>query len=156
MKTKLSVMLAVFALLIFVSPAFAQKHGKGGGKGNKGNKSGQHQQRGGDHSMNQKHNDRDRHFGDHHRHPHHWGNGSHWNWYAGTGGFGFYYGPRYGSCHNYYYPVAPWRPVAYYPWTHYYYFYGPDSCPIHRYRHAGYCEYYYDDGGGVELFWFPR
>ncbi len=144
------------------SPIFAQKSGKGG-KDNKG-----HDRRGDrgyrrDHDMNQnkdkdrdhqarRHNDNDRH----HRHPHHWGGDrSSWKWYVGTGGVGFYYGPRYATCHNYYYPVAPWRPqVGYSPWMSYYYFYSADPCPIHGYIHRGYCQYFYDDDGGCEVFYF--
>ncbi len=141
MRAKLFVAVSVaFTLLLLASPvAFAQKGDRGGrGKGG-------HVSRG---NQSDNHHDKD-------RHPHHWGNGSHWNWYAGTNGLGFYYGPRYTSCHNYYYPVAPWRPVVYQPWVQHWYFYSADPCLIHGYIHEGYCEYYYDDDGGCEVFWFP-
>lgn len=153
MKTKWCFgMLAVFAALLFASPVYAQKKGGGGKGGHDGGRKSGHQKNRDHQSDNHRSNDRHRNDNDR-RHPHYWG-GPGWNWYAGTSGVGFYYGPRYTSCYNYYYPVAPWRPVAYQPWTHYYYFYGSDPCPIHKYIHHGYCEYYYDDNGGLEVFYF--
>ena len=162
MKKPFLICLSICFALMLSSPIFAQKGGKGG-KGNKG-----HDRRGDrgyrrDRDMNQnkdkdrdhqarRHNDNDRHR----RYPHHWGGDrSGWSWHMGVGGFEYCYGPRYATYRNFYYPIAPWRPtVGYWPWTKYYYFYSADPCPIHRYIHEGYCEYYYDDDGGCEVFHF--
>lgn len=112
---------------------------------------GRHQDQSNDH-----HQDRDRHRDNSRRHhyPSHWGDNSRWSLYAGTGGFGFYLGPSYRGCRTEYYPVAPWRPVHYSSWENYYYFYSSNSCPIHGFIHTGYCQYYYDDSGGVEVYYF--
>lgn len=99
---------------------------------------------------------RGRHSRRGHHHPSHWG-GSSWSFYAGVGGFGYYYGPRYYGCHTYYYPVAVYYRPDYVVREHYWYLSSREGiCPGHGFAHDdGYCEYWYDDDGGVEVRWWP-
>lgn len=155
MRTKLcAVILTTFAVLMLSSPAFAQKKG---GK--------QNSNRGRDHKIDRGHDkNRNRNSdGDRrdnkavikiNRHPHHWGRDHQSGWYAGTNGFG-YFSRSYTSCHNYYYPRHPaWVPGVCRPWERQWYFYSANPCPIHNFIHDGYCEYYFDDNGGCEVFYF--
>ena len=97
-----------------------------------------------------------REYRNRHHHPRHWG-GSSWGLYVGVGGLNYYYGPRYYSSYTYYYPIAPWYRPHYVVWEHYWYLSSREGiCPGHGFAHDdGYCEYWYDDRGGVEVRWWP-
>jgi len=160
MRKALLISLSICLALILSSPVFAQKGGKGGksGKSGKNQKGGHVENRHKGNHRGDNHRDGDR---DHktvikiNRHPHHWGNELQWSVYAGENGVAIYYGRRYTSCYNFYYPSHSLKmPGVYHPWETHWYFYSATPCPVHKYIHEGYCEYYFDDDGGCEVFYF--
>lgn len=83
-----------------------------------------------------------------------------WGFNVGIGGLDFYYGPMVDGCYPYYYPRAVFYPRVWVVGECYSYWYGcplyPNGCPIHGYHHRrGYCEWYYDEFGGMEFRYYP-
>lgn len=93
----------------------------------------------------------------HYHHPDYYR--SYWRVDVWSGGLRVHCGPwdplGYYPC---YIPSPVYYPVSWAPYDYYYYYYGPtypDGCLIHGFHHRGHCEWYYNDVGGLVLFYYP-
>jgi hypothetical protein len=106
------------------------------------------------------------HYRSHHRYSHRDWQRNGWslgvNLSRGGSGLNFYFGPMIDdSYYPCYYPRAVYYPRVWVVNECYAYWYGcplySDGCPVHGYHHReGYCEWYYNEYGGMDFRYYPQ